>query len=80
MISIYLIKLVKMCHENFRFVSTTHVNCAAYGAGIVEGALKSAIFPCIVTAHHTEESGQMQGVILLVRFDDAVMRREFGTH
>eukprot|EP00450_Noctiluca_scintillans_P020313 CAMPEP_0194520736 /NCGR_PEP_ID=MMETSP0253-20130528/54839_1 /TAXON_ID=2966 /ORGANISM="Noctiluca scintillans" /LENGTH=165 /DNA_ID=CAMNT_0039365011 /DNA_START=44 /DNA_END=537 /DNA_ORIENTATION=+ len=43
-----------------RFVSVprdSNVNCGAFVAGIVEGLLRAAEFPCTATAHTVEEPG-----------------------
>ncbi|KAG5177953.1 transport protein particle component [Tribonema minus] len=62
------------------------LNCAAYIAGIIAGALDGACFPATVTAHTIELAGQEANItaaggprcktVFLVKFSEEVMRRE----
>jgi hypothetical protein len=54
-----------------------HLNCNAFVAGVVRGALCSAGFPCRVTAHFVAVEGQQRPrVTLLMKFAAEVMQRE----
>ncbi|KAL6779994.1 TRS31 [Auxenochlorella protothecoides x Auxenochlorella symbiontica] len=54
-----------------------HLNCAAFVAGIVRGALDGAGFPSRVTAHNVAVPGQSQAkTTLLIKFDALVLQRE----
>ena len=72
------------CNMFHKFVSPqSSVNCGAFAAGIIEGILDLAGFPCKVTAHHDQGSsggvGALpgdQGLILLVKFEEHVILRE----
>lgn len=63
-----------------RFISVPrdfgHLNCAAFNAGIVRGALVAAGFPCQVSAHYVPQEGYKQRTVILIRFDESVMARE----
>uniref|UniRef100_A0A0G4I7P8 Trafficking protein particle complex subunit n=1 Tax=Chromera velia CCMP2878 TaxID=1169474 RepID=A0A0G4I7P8_9ALVE len=52
------------------------VNCGAYAAGIVEGILHSAEFPCEVSAHTVDDAPGVQSTTLLIRLAPEVMQRE----
>ncbi|KAL6069857.1 Trafficking protein particle complex subunit 5 [Balamuthia mandrillaris] len=54
------------------------LNCAAFAAGVVKGALDGAEFPAKVTAHYVpskKDAAQLETVIL-IKFDKAVLERE----
>ncbi|CAK0762156.1 hypothetical protein CVIRNUC_002928 [Coccomyxa viridis] len=53
------------------------LNCAAFVAGIVKGALEGAGFPARVTAHFVPVKGQPKPkTTILMKFDAAVLARE----
>jgi hypothetical protein len=58
-----------------RFISMPrdmqHLNCAAYVAGILKGALDAAGFPAKVTAHTVEDR-----TVYLMKFEQSVIERE----
>jgi len=56
----------------------SHINCGAYAAGIVEGILQSAEFPCEASAHTVEESTNppTRSTTVLIRFASEVVERE----
>eukprot|EP01033_Poteriospumella_lacustris_P019588 gene19588-14206_t len=73
-----------MIHENSpvtnTFVSVPadmgHLNCAAFIAGIIAGALDSARFNAKVTAHLVESETGIDRTIFLVKFAPEVISRE----
>mmetsp|Transcript_12205 Transcript_12205/g.18256 ORF Transcript_12205/g.18256 Transcript_12205/m.18256 type:complete len:230 (-) Transcript_12205:19-708(-) len=59
------------------------MNCAAYIAGIIAGALEGAFFPAVVSAHSVEVSEVefelrkvKQKTVFLIKFSSEVMQRE----
>lgn len=54
------------------------LNCAAFVAGIVEGACDGAGFPARVTAHSVGKEGEMwpDKTVFLVKFQGEVVERE----
>ncbi|KAI5961936.1 TRS31 [Candida theae] len=63
-----------------RFISVPSdygdLNCSAFVAGIIEGALDSCGFNATVTAHNAESEQSPLRTIFLIKFDESVMRRE----
>lgn len=53
-----------------------NLNCAAFIAGIVEGALDSASFNASVTAHSVPIDGFPMRTVFLIKFDELVCLRE----
>lgn len=53
-----------------------NLNCSAFVAGIVEGALDSAGFNATVTAHSAPEGELTMRTVFLVKFDDLLFLRE----
>lgn len=53
-----------------------NLNCAAFIAGIIEGALDSASFNASVTAHSVPLDGSPLRTVFLIKFDDLVCLRE----
>uniref|UniRef100_A0A6V1NSM5 Trafficking protein particle complex subunit n=1 Tax=Heterosigma akashiwo TaxID=2829 RepID=A0A6V1NSM5_HETAK len=55
-----------------------HLNCAAFTAGVVAGALDGASFPARVTAHGVAVEGgpRREKTVFLVKFDREVVDRE----
>ena len=69
----------------FKFVSVPRdlrgLNCAAFAAGAVRGALAAAGFPARVTAHFVPVKGgdpKKPKTTILIKFDASVMAREAG--
>ncbi len=58
----------------------SQLNCAAFVAGIVEGVACSVGLGCAVSAHNAgEEGGMWPGkTVFLIRFEEAVVKREGG--
>lgn len=57
------------------------LNCAAFAAGAVRGALAAAGFPARVTAHFVPVKGgdpKKPKTTILIKFDASVMAREAG--
>ena len=57
------------------------LNCAAFAAGAVRGALAAAGFPARVTAHFVPVKGadpRRPRTTILIKFDASVMAREAG--
>ena len=57
------------------------LNCAAFAAGAVRGALSAAGFPARVTAHFVPVKGgdpKKPKTTILIKFDASVMAREAG--
>ncbi|EEB07561.1 TRAPP complex subunit Trs31 [Schizosaccharomyces japonicus yFS275] len=52
------------------------LNCCAYLAGIVEGFLTSAQFPCKATAHTVPLPSYPSRTVILVKLHSSVLRRE----
>lgn len=52
------------------------LNCNAFVAGIVEGVLDAAYFPCSVTAHTVATEGHPMRSVYLIKFDPVVLQRE----
>lgn len=57
-----------------------NLNCSAFSAGIIEGALDSAFFPATVTAHSVPREGVPLRTAFLIKFDDLVIIRESLRH
>ncbi|EGV66369.1 TRAPP I complex [Yamadazyma tenuis ATCC 10573] len=55
------------------------LNCAAFIAGIIEGALDSAGFFADVTAHTMPKEGSPLRTVFLIKFDDSVISKEEQT-
>nr|CAG4645223.1 EOG090X0H7V [Leptodora kindtii] len=57
-----------------RFISVPkdkgNLNCAAFGAGVIEGILNASNFPAKVTAHWHK------GTTYMIKFDEAVVARD----
>ena len=53
-----------------------HLNCAAFVAGCVQGALDAAGFPARVTAHTIPLGGEQSRTTILIKFSPEVMARE----
>ncbi|KAK6453687.1 transport protein particle complex subunit [Scheffersomyces xylosifermentans] len=53
-----------------------NLNCAAFMAGIIEGALDSASFHADVTAHSVPLDGFPLRTVFLIKFDESLMIRE----
>ena len=73
-----------MIHEHLpvtnTFVSVPsdmgQLNCAAFLAGIIAGALNNARFDAKVTAHLVSQDGGADRTVFLVKFDPEVIARE----
>ena len=52
------------------------LNCAAFVAGVVEGCLSAASFPCKVSAHSVATDQLPQRTVYLVKLDHGVLERE----
>lgn len=63
-----------------RFISIpkdySNLNCSAFTAGIIEGALDSAYFNATVTAHSAPKDGFPLRTVFLINFDDLLFVRE----
>lgn len=63
-----------------RFISIpkdySNLNCSAFTAGIIEGALDSAYFNATVTAHSVPQEGYPLRTVFLINFDDLLFVRE----
>lgn len=53
-----------------------NLNCSAFVAGIIEGALDSSGFFANVTAHSMPQEGSPLRTVFLIKFDDLVIMRE----
>jgi len=53
-----------------------NLNCAAFVAGIIEGALDSSGFYCNVTAHSVPVTAHPLRTVFLIKFKDLVLVRE----
>lgn len=53
-----------------------NLNCAAFVAGIIEGALDTAAFHATVTAHSVPIDGAPLRTVFLIKFDELVTIRE----
>lgn len=53
-----------------------NLNCSAFVAGIIEGALDSSGFFANVTAHSMPQEGYPSRTVFLIKFDDLVIMRE----
>jgi len=54
----------------------SNLNCSAFTAGIIEGALDSAYFNATVTAHSVPKEGYPLRTVFLINFDDLLFIRE----
>ncbi|KAG5420867.1 TRS31 [Candida metapsilosis] len=52
------------------------LNCSAFVAGIIEGALDSSGFSANVTAHNAESDVNPLRTVFLIKFDQSVVSRE----
>lgn len=63
-----------------RFISIpkdySNLNCSAFVAGIVEGALDSSGFHCTVVAHSAPVEGLPLRTVFLIKFDSLLFTRE----
>lgn len=63
-----------------RFISVpkdySNLNCSAFTAGIIEGALDSAYFNATVTAHSVPKEGFPLRTVFLIKFDELLFIRE----
>jgi len=63
-----------------RFISVPSdygdLNCSAFVAGIIEGALDSSGFSANVTAHNAESEQNPLRTVFLIKFDQLVVTRE----
>lgn len=53
-----------------------NLNCAAFIAGIIEGALDAAGFYAVVAAHSSPIEGVPGRTVFLIKFNDEVIKRE----
>lgn len=53
-----------------------NLNCSAFTAGIIEGALDSAFFHATVSAHSVPKDGLPCRTVFLIKFDDLLFVRE----
>lgn len=53
-----------------------NLNCSAFIAGIIEGALDSAFFSATVTAHSDPRDGFPLRTVFLIKFEDLCISRE----
>lgn len=53
-----------------------NLNCSAFTAGIIEGALDSAFFHATVTAHSAPKEDLPCRTVFLIKFEDLVFTRE----
>lgn len=54
----------------------SNLNCSAFVAGIIEGALDSSGFTANVTAHTIPKDGHPLRTVFLIRFDESVVAKE----
>lgn len=52
------------------------LNCAAFVAGIIEGCMDGALFPCKVTAHSVATDATPNRTVFLIKLDASVLERE----